>query len=189
MKKVKNGFRALEWLRKMRAHEYEKTRNMTPREYAEYREAKSLRLEEQQLWERAVEERLFALDDAQGTPGVWAATSGEARVKRLRRMRRRLNRDLQGLAPAEQREQVHALARRLAARLGLQPVGLTPEERQGRFHAAMDLHATCLSVREAGGLKRRRVRGPDGAWVLRHLPWREGGGAAAAAVPASGRAR
>ena len=189
MKKVKKGFRVLEWLEKMRAWERAKTREMTPREYAEYEEAKSLRLEEQQLWERAVEERLFALDDAQGTPGVWAATSGEASLKRQRRMRRRLNREMQGLAPAEQRERVHALARRLEARLGLQPVGLTPEERQGRFHADMDFHATCLSVREAGGLKRRRVRGPGGTWALRHLPWRDGEGAAAAAVPASEGAR
>ena len=144
---MKKKFNAVEWVREIRDREYEKTKNMTPREFAEYEDAKSRRFEEESVWRHAIQERLDAEDEAAGTPGADADCTPAERSKRTDRMRKRMEREMKRMMPEEQRKRLEALSLRYTERLGRQPVFLTPEERQDLFRATMDFQESMLALR------------------------------------------
>ena len=154
-------FDAVEWVRAIRDQHYEKTKDMTPREYAEHEEARLRPIEEKWLWESAVDERLLAEDDAKGTPGALDACNGEERMKRRRVMRQRLARELQGMSPEGRRKRLEALSLRYTERLGRQPVFLTPKERQDLFRATMDFQESMLALRAAKEARERPQPAPQ----------------------------
>ena len=138
---------AVEWVRAIRDQRYEETKDMTPQQFADHEEARLRPIEEQRLWKGAVDERLFAEDDAKGAPGALSACSGDERLQRRRAMSQRLEREMQGLSPEERQARIKTLSQRNDKRLGRRPLGRTPEEWQALKRSWARTQATMLALR------------------------------------------